>query len=189
MSRLEDVTLGNAPQTAGETTKPRNENYYIEIATLIKLCVDKKLSWPLKNWRKTLGFDEVDDLIVIGRSNAGIQTPYREHIVPVNLIKEEALKMAERGEQAEVIADFIKHHLYVVIISPSEAELLNSSEDAGGMSTKKTMPEGWIFGDDPTERLKAAGIQVLYDNHTLPKWKPQTQGKRELIKRLLFGSN
>ena len=188
MSRLEDVTLDNAPQAANEPTKPRSDRYYIEIARLIKFCVDNRLNWPLKNWRKTLGFDDVDDLIVIGRSNAGIQNPYREHIVPASLIKEEALKMAERGEDAECIAEFIRHHLYVVIISPGEAQLLNLSQDAGGMSVKTTMPEGWIFGDDPTERLKAAGIQIRYDNHTLPEWKPRKQGKRELIRRLFFGS-
>lgn len=187
MSRLEDVTLDNAPQAVGEATKPRSERYYIEVASLIKFCVDNSLSWPLKNWRKSLGFDDVDDLIVIGTSNAGIQTPYREHIVPACLIKEEALKMAERGESAESIAEFIRHHLYVVIISPSEAQLLNSSIDAGGMSVKTTMPEGWIFGDDPTERLKAAGIQIRFDSHALPQWKPKKQGKRDLIKRLFFG--
>jgi len=95
--------------------------------------------------------------------------------------------MAERGESAEAIAEFIRHHLYVVIISPSEAQLLNSSIDAGGMSVKTTMPEGWIFGDDPTERLKAAGIQIRFDSHALPQWKPKKQGKRDLIKRLFFG--
>jgi hypothetical protein len=188
MSRLDDVTLDNAPQSAYETSKPRSDRYYAEVAQLIKFCVDNKLAWPLKNWRKTLGFDDVDDLTVIGRSNAGIQSPYREHIVPACLIKEEALKMAERGENVASIANFIRHHLYVVIISPSEAQLLNLSHDAGGMSVKTTMPEGWIFGDDPTERLKAAGIQIRYDNHTLPEWKPKKPGKRELIKKLLFGS-
>lgn len=188
MSRLEDVTLDNAPQSTGEPSKPRSDRYYIEVAQLIKLCVDNSLSWPLKNWRKTLGFDDVDELIVIGSSNAGIQSPYREHVVPASLIKEEALKMADRGEKVETIAEFIRLHLYVVIISPGEAQLLNTSQDAGGMSVKTTMPEGWIFGDDPTERLKAAGIQVRYDKHTLPEWKPRKPGKRELIKRLFFGN-
>lgn len=187
MSQLEDTTLDNAPQSADTQTKPRNERYYLEIAKLIKFCVDQNLSWPLKNWRKALGFDDVDDLIVIGHSSSGVTNPYREHIVPACLIKEEAIKMAERGASADAIASFISHHLYVVIISPEEAQLLNSGQDGGGMSVKTTMPEGWIFGDDPTERLKAAGIQIRYENHTLPEWKPWRPRKREIIRNFFIG--
>ena len=190
MSRLEDETLENSPQASSEPPKLRNDMYYLEIGKLIKFCVDNNLSWPLKNWRKSLGFDDIDDLIVIGSSPQGLAalSPYREHIVPVSLIKEEALKMAERGEQADEISEFIRHHLYVVIITTEEARLLDGSPDAGGMSIKTTMPEGWIFGDDPTERLKAAGIDIRYNNHTLPKWEPRKPRKRELIRKIFFGN-
>ena len=51
------------------------------------------------------------------------------------------------------------------------------------------MPEGWVFGEDPTERPKAAGIQIRHNNHTLTEWKPRKQGKRELIRRLLGQSS
>ena len=72
--------------------------------------------------------------------------------MPASLIKEEALKMAERGEDAECIAEFIRHHLYVVLISPGEAQLLNLSQDAGGISAKTTMPEGWFFWRRPNRK-------------------------------------
>lgn len=188
MSRLEDVTLDNAPKSINEPTKPRSERYYHEIGKLIKICVDNDLRWPLKNWRKSLGFDDVDDLIVIGYSDEGRRspTPYREHVVPACLIKEEAIKIAERGASAEEISRFIRHHLHVVIISPAEAQRLNSSQDAGGISLKTTMPEGWIFGDDPTQRLTDAGIKIGYERHSIPQWKPWKSSKWAKVKGFLF---
>jgi len=173
VSLLEDVTLDNAPQRSDAPRKPRAEAYFLEIATLIKFCVDNSLLWPLKNWRKTMGFDDVDDLIVIGNSPTGRLDRYREHVVPVSLIKEEAIKLAEKGAPERVIADFIQHHLYVVLISRSEAELLNATIDEGGLSLKTSMPEGWVVGCDPLERLKVAGIPISYDRPIpLPEWKP-----------------
>lgn len=187
VSLLEDVTLGNAPQLAEAPKKPRTDSYFLEIATLIKLCVDNDLRWPLKNWRKSLGFDDVDDLIVIGASPMGRVERYREHVVPVSLIKEEAIKLAEKGASEKVIADFIQHHLYVVLISKSEASILNSTIDEGGLSLKTSMPEGWVVGCDPLERLKEAGIQISYDQPIpLPEWKPwRKPGLRDKMRKIL----
>ena len=120
MSRLEDATLDNATQSANGPTKPRNDSCDLEITKLVKFCVENDLDWPLKTRRRSLGFDDIDELIMIGRSNSAIQTPYREHVAPACLIKKEALKMAEKRGGAEAIADFIRHHLYVVIIGPGE---------------------------------------------------------------------
>lgn len=187
MSLLEDVTLDNAPQQAEAPRKPRNEDYYLEIAKLIKLCIDNDLRWPLKNWRKTLGFDDVDDLIVIGSSPNGVGEKYREHVVPAVLIKEEAVKLAEKGAPEHVIADFIQHHLYVVLISKSEAALLDRALDEGGLSLRTSMPEGWVIGCDPLDRLKAAGIQINYSRPVpLPEWKPwKKPGLRDKVRKIL----
>lgn len=187
MSLLEDVTLGNAPLQAEAPRKPRNEDYFLEIAKLIKLCIDNDLRWPLKNWRKTLGFDDVDDLIVIGSSPNGVGEKYREHVVPAVLIKEEAVKLAEKGAPEHVIADFIQHHLYVVLISKSEAALLDRPLDEGGLSLRTSMPEGWVIGCDPLDRLKAAGIQINYSRPVpLPEWKPwKKPGLRDKVRKIL----
>ncbi len=184
---LEDVTLVNPPQNAQDPRKPRLESYYIEIASLIKLCVDRNLLWPLKNWRKTLGFDDVDDLTVIGESVRGIIDKYREHVVPVSLIRDEAIKLAEKGAPEQVIADFIRHHLYVVLISKEEAMLLDTSVDEGGLSLKTSMPDGWVVGCDPLERLREAGIPVrFYGALPLPEWKPWKKPRmRDKIRHVL----
>ncbi|MEB3318459.1 MAG: hypothetical protein VKO39_10025 [Cyanobacteriota bacterium] len=171
---LDSTSLLNGPVSAEPPGKPRSEAYFLEIATLIKFCVDNNLYWPLKNWRKTLGFDDVDDLIVFGRSPTSHTAPYREHVIPASLIREEAKNLAEKGAPAHVIAEFIRCHLYVVIISEEEAVLLNKPLDKGGRSLKNSMPEGWIFGDDPLERLISAGItiHVDYQGPDISNWKP-----------------
>lgn len=170
---LEDETLVNAPQGAERPRKPRNEYYYLEIATLIKFCVKNDLRWPLKNWRKSLGFDDIDDLIVIGSSPKGAIDKYREHVVPVVLIRDEAIKLAELDAPEKVIADFIQHHLYVVLIGRDEQELLDRKTDEGGLSLKTSMPDGWFFGCDPLDRLREADIHVQFNRPIpIPNWKP-----------------
>ena len=172
-NELEETTLKNGPQRTENNNRPHVDDYFSEIAAIIKLCVDNNLRWPLKNWRKTLGFDDVDELIVIGHSPIGAIERYREHVVPAVLIKEEAVKLAQRGAPEKVIADFIQHHLYVVLISKKEAEMLNKSSSNGGLSLKTSMPEGWVLGCDPMERLKAAGINVSFTSPIpVPEWKP-----------------
>ena len=185
MSMLEDVTLDNAPQSVRDTGKPRPENYYEDIASLIKYCTKKELRWPLKNWRKTLGFDDVDSMIVIGGSPRGLRSsmPYREHVVPVCLIRDEAVRLAEEGAGVYAIANFIKHHLYVVLLTEDEASQLNEKQDKGGLGYKTSMPEGWIFGDNPIERITTAGIQINYKKSIpLHNWKPWHKRKRDQLK-------
>lgn len=190
-SLLEDITLGFGSEESEEKDtlkkiRPREEEYYLEIASLIKICVATGLKWPLKNWRKTLGFDDVDSLIVIGSSKEGRKEKYREHVVPVSLIKDEAIRLAEKGAPEIAIAEFIEHHLYIVHITNEEAKRLNST-DATGFSLKTSMPEGWVFGCDPLQRLKDAGIAVSYDHPIpIPKWKPwKKQTIKQKIKDLL----
>ena len=143
----------------GGASEPLETDYYEEIGSLIKLAVDNELRWPFRNWRKTLGFDEVDDLILIGNSPDGMCDKYREHVVPASLLKDEAIKLAEEGAPAEVIADFLRHHFFTIWISFKEVEMLNSGTDNGGCSLKTTMPKGWVFGCNPLERLQDAGIR------------------------------
>ncbi len=185
---LEDVSLKNAPAKVGLARKPRAENYYTDIASLIKHCIDNDLRWPLKNWRKAFGFDDVDELIVLGHSPNGFisNNPWREHVVPVCLIKDQAIKMAEQGASVNVIADFIRHHLYIVHITNDERKQLDSNKQEGGYNLKTSMPEDWIFGCNPLERLTAAGIEIKYDKQTsLTNWKPWKQRRRDKVREYI----
>jgi hypothetical protein len=193
MGLLEDVTLDPTAKGRESLTSPRQRDYFIEIAKLIKLSNDNNLKWPLKrNWRYALGFDDVDDLIIIGSSplaasSKNAKDTYREHVVPVSLIKKEAEKLAQHGAPEQIIADFIQHHLYVVMITKEEAALLDRPIDDGGLSLKTSMPEGWVLGDDPLARLQAAGIRINFTNPIpLPEWKPwRRPGLRDKIRKIL----
>jgi hypothetical protein len=93
-----------------------------------------------------------DSLVEKGRSAKG--ESYREHIVPRALIRDECLKMYDRGETVEEVRDQLVAHLWIARISPEEAEVLNRTH-------KATMPDGWVFGmDDPLARLKLAKIEL-----------------------------
>jgi hypothetical protein len=172
---LEDISLHNGPAVAEPPGEPRSDTYFLEIATLIKFCVENNFTWPLKNWRKTLGFDDVDAFTVIGRSVLShlATSTRREHVIPVSLIREEAKSLAEKGAPASVIAEFLRCNLYVAIISEDEARLLDCSPSNGGISLKNCMPEGWVFGGDPLERLKSAGIPIQIDSQgpAISRWK------------------
>lgn len=193
MNDLEDITLDPDAKDRQSQKNPRQENYFLDIAKLIKLSTENNLQWPLtKNWRQALGFDDVDDLIVIGSSPLAVSArnnkeTYREHVVPVSIIKREAEKLALMGAPEQVIADFIEHHLYVVIITRQEADLLDKPIDQSGLSLKTSMPEGWVFGDDPLARLRQAGININFLNPIpLPKWKPwRKPGLRDRIRKIL----
>ena len=93
-----------------------------------------------------------DSLVERGCSAEGAS--YREHIVPRALIRNECLKMFDRGATVEEVRDQLMDHLWIVRISPEEAEILNRTH-------KTTMPDGWVFGqDDPLARLKFANIEL-----------------------------
>ena len=48
------------------------------------------------------------------------------------------------------------------------------------------MPEGWIFGCNPLERLTTAGIEIKYDKQTsLTNWKPWKQRRRDKVREYI----
>ena len=142
----------------------------------------------MRNWRQMLGFDDVDSMILIGHSQRGLTSKkqYREHVVPVCLIKEEAKRLAERNAPIKVIADFIQHHLWVVLLDKEEAEMLDSSKAKDGLNLKTEMPSGWVWGDDPMERITSStGITISYRKGIpLPEWKPWKGRTRDKIKSI-----
>lgn len=194
---LDPVCLDNSLQTSKVPVNNAKglslESYFKEIAMLIKLCIDNNLNWPLANWRQTFAFDLVDDLITIGSSVAAFSSsvsPYREHVVPLALVQRHAVKIAGEGASVDAIANFLKLNVLLVKISISEADHLNRSPGGtGGKLLKESMPDGWEWGDDPMERIKAAGINVSL-NRPIPKWEPwkattRKSGLRSTLKQVL----
>lgn len=196
---LDEVCLGNAPGNLqlgtgqpplaiGPSQLALDDRYYEEVATLIQICVEKNLKWPMVNWRSALCFDAVDRMIVIGESQRAKEKPYREHIVPVNLIKKHAEILILEGAPTSVVADFIKHHLWVALIHEDEARQLDEPFERGGKGLKDSMPRNWIWGDDPMERLRAAGIKLIMSKPTPSAWNPWRKPirKRDKLMQLLF---
>jgi len=194
---LEPVCLDNSLQSSKASVNIAKglspESYFKEIAMLIRLCVDNNLNWPLVNWRQTFAFDLVDDMITIGSSIAAFGSsaaPYREHVVPLTLVQRHAVKIAGEGASVDAIANFLRLNVLLVKVSISEADHLNRSPGGtGGKLLKESMPDGWEWGDDPMERLKAAGINVSL-NRPIPKWEPwkattRKSGLRSTLKQVL----
>lgn len=114
----------------------------------------------LDHWEEKSGFDTRffhmplirNEWVLRGRSVKG--DAYAEHIVPRALIRDECLRMFERGESITAVRDAIVAHLGIVRISPEEAHHLDHV-----LGWKTTMPPEWRFGvDDPMARITVAGI-------------------------------
>lgn len=181
---FDEITLD--PSKEAKAPSALEDTYYREVAMLIKFYIDNDLYWPRKAWRKVLCFDDVDRLTVIGESGSARQNPWREHVVPVNLIRKEAEKLAREGAPVSVIADFIRHHLFVVLIHKDERLRLDEPIEKGGLGLRENMPEHWLPGDDPLERLSAAGIQITMAR-SLPRWTPWRRRNRDRLKEALIG--
>jgi hypothetical protein len=190
---LEPLSLGNSLRTSKASLRAANglssEHYFREIAMLVKLCVDNNLNWPLANWRHTCAFDLVDDVITVGSRIAAFSSaagPYREHVVPLNLVQRHAVKIASEGASVETLATFLRLNVLLVKLSVGEADHLNRSPGGtGGKLLKESMPDGWEWGDDPMERLRAAGINVSL-NRPVPKWEPwKTTAKKSGLRSRL----
>lgn len=123
-------------------------------ATLIELV--RRGDWDVVEsaYRQLLG-DERDDILHLGasRAAAGGGATWREHVVPLCLLRDRAVELAEAGAGETEIAAFLKHHLGVVVITEAE----RAGVDA---RWQRTMPEGWAWWGDPLARLRAAGIAL-----------------------------
>lgn len=91
----------------------------------------------------------------VGRSRKFTEKGRREHVIPRKLIIEQCHRMLSDGDSDEAIANFIREHVKIVMISSEECEVLDRIANLG---LRTTMPGGWKFGDNPFERLTAAGI-------------------------------
>ena len=165
--------------------------YLTDVARLISYSALNNIEWPFGSaFRSAFGFDDVDPFITIGKSHQAIRANdsqlHREHVVPTVRIKEKAYEMACGYASVEDIAEFLRCHLLIVLITKEEARLLDSRITDDGIKLKTSMPDYWVWGDDPLDRLKAVNISIeLYEEYSPRTWKPWKPRKREYIRHLL----
>lgn len=145
----------------GQAIKPiarevSERNIFEKIAKRFKYFIDSEDGFGLENIRALLEGDSIDHLITIGESiNRTRENTYREHIVPCILIYNRAINMTLEGKPTTEIAQMIKTHLGIVLITNEEAEKIDNELDL-----QTVMPDGWEFGHDVFARLKVAGIEL-----------------------------
>ena len=86
----------------------------------------------------------------------------------------------------EAIAEFLRCHLLIVLLTKEEAQLLDTRVSDGGIKLKTSMPLYWVWGDDPLDRLKDVGITIeLYEEYSPRTWKPWKPRKRDYVRHVL----
>ena len=94
-----------------------------------------------------------DKFVLYGKSKKGANR--REHVVPRVVLCREAHDMFTRGASIEAVADLLKRHLKIVLISKEEQLHLDHT-----IGLKQRMPDGWSFeGGCTFARLRAANIE------------------------------
>ena len=183
--KLEDENLENSPvyfpKNVEHLPSKFDHKSFDEIAALACFAAQQNLELPFgSSFRQLLGFDSIDHLITIGHSDKALRSKrsehYREHIIPVVLIKNEVERMAKKHAPVSVISDFLKSHLAILIITKEEAQLLDSQANGNGDKLRTAMPENWNWGEDSLARLKAVGITPRFINgyqpHPWSGWAP-----------------
>lgn len=78
----------------------------------------------------------------VGKNGLG----HREHVVPCVLLRDKCVELFEKDSATiEEVADFLKRHVVIVEISPSQQHCLDASKSKGGRGLKHCMPTGWEF--------------------------------------------
>ncbi len=108
---------------------------------------------------RIFSFIILDEWITVGESLKGKE--YKEHVVPLALIRDQVFKMFEEGESVENVGGFLEKNLKIVLITKKESHKLDYQ-----LGFKSSMPSSWKWGDDEFQRLKQADIRyILYEEH------------------------
>lgn len=97
-----------------------------------------------------------DEFTIIGQSQQYDGFGRREHVIPRLVIIHECHRMLEAGRMDAEIAQFLRDHVRIVLISHEECRRLDRKD---GLGLRQTMPENWVFGDSIFARLDAAEIR------------------------------
>jgi len=130
---------------------------FLKIAKRYKHAIVEKDQRLLDATRVLLDGDSIDHLITIGSSKNRTETnSYREHIVPCIMIHNQLISMYQNGNSLADMAQFLKTHLAIVLITKEEAEKLDVE-----LGLRTSMPQNWKWGDSVFARLTEAKIEVL----------------------------
>lgn len=166
-----------------------NFNYYVGVASIIYIATRFGLSDIVPRGgkidpKKSGMFDINDETITVGMSEKYAEAKkngtleqigtWREHVVPCDLIVQEAIRMCGESKPLDLskdvtnpnqlidmktivdVARMIQDNLMIVDITKPEQQLLDQK-----LKLQSTMPSGWKFGDDPFARLDAGQINVV----------------------------
>ena len=81
---------------------------------------------------------------------------HAEHVIPNSLVFKRLLEMVEENQSDENISSFLDTSCEIIVITKKEMELL----DGKGSGLKASMPDGWVWGDNPYARLTSVGIEL-----------------------------
>lgn len=98
----------------------------------------------------------------VKKPESGEPAPYRlmvDHSIPIAVLGEQIRRAPELHAIAS-LRHFLRSNFRRAVITFPEDGLLNRPHGPDGKSLKQRMPEGWVFGDDPYARYRAAGIEI-----------------------------
>jgi hypothetical protein len=130
---------------------------FLKIVKRYRHAIAEKDQRLLDATRVLLDGDSIDHLITVGVSkNRTNDDTYREHIVPCIMIHNQLIDMCLNGKTLSEMAQFLKTHLAIVLVTKQEAEKMDIE-----LGMRTSMPDGWNWGDSVFSRLEVAGIEVL----------------------------
>lgn len=101
-----------------------------------------------------------DEFTIVGQSVNYKGKGHREHVIPCKMIVEKCHEMICDNADDDSIAEFIKKHVKIVLISIDEK---NELDRKSGHNLKQSMPDNWTWAEstDIYARLTKAGIRWL----------------------------
>ena len=91
--------------------------------------------------------------VEVNKYNSDAGLTWGEHVVPIDFMTQELVRMCSQGVGEDVMYDFLMRNHKVVYITPQQASKMDSE-----LKLQTVMTEGWKDGDSPFARLEAAGI-------------------------------
>lgn len=139
-----------------------SENLNLESAKKIAILINNGLGHLLRKTAREVLYADCQDLnITKGRSiNYKEETKYREHVVPCIKIVERAAILTAEGFTVEEVANFIRTHLVIILITREEAKYIDID-----LGLRDRMPENWSWGDNIFARLDEGNIKYSLDKH------------------------